>query len=255
RYYREIGKDIRKSFSLHTVFKGNPGTGKTTVARIIVQIYKALGILDRGHLVECDRKDLVAGFTGQTAIKTGDLITSAIGGGLFIDEAYALTSGGSSDFGKEAIETLLKAMEDKRGQFMVIVAGYPKEMNDFLEANPGLMSRFDKQFYFNDYTVDELVEIADVIFDLEELKMTEEARVHLRTYIEKILANKHQYFGNARTIRKMVAEAIKKQHLRMADIPSAKRNSDLVQSVTIDDVSGMELMEEKNVRPGIGFGK
>ena len=142
RYYKEIGKDIKKAFSLHTVFKGNPGTGKTTVARLIVQIYKALGILERGHLVECDRKSLVAGFVGQTAIKTGEMIDKAIGGGLFIDEAYALTKGGANDFGREAIETLLKRMEDQRGDFMVIVAGYPDEMKTFLEANPGLLSQF-----------------------------------------------------------------------------------------------------------------
>ncbi|MFK8105413.1 MAG: AAA family ATPase, partial [Saprospiraceae bacterium] len=128
RYYREIGKDTKKLFSIHTVFKGNPGTGKTTIARLLVQIYKALGILERGHLVECDRKSLVAGYVGQTAIKTGAMIDKAMGGGLFIDEAYALTQGGANDFGREAVETLLKRMEDQRGEFMVIVAGYPKEM-------------------------------------------------------------------------------------------------------------------------------
>ena len=156
RYYREIGKDIKTSFSLHTVFKGNPGTGKTTIARLLVQIYKALGILERGHLVEVDRKSLVAGFVGQTAIKTNEMIDKAKGGGLFIDEAYSLTQGGNNDFGREAIETLLKRMEDERGEFMVIVAGYPEEMKQFIEANPGLMSRFDRTFDFGDYDVGEL---------------------------------------------------------------------------------------------------
>lgn len=252
RYYREIGKDIKKSFSIHTVFKGNPGTGKTTVARIIVQIYKALGILERGHVVEVDRKDLVAGYTGQTAIKTGEIIEKAKGGGLFIDEAYALTSGGNSDFGREAVETLLKSMEDLRGEIMVIVAGYPKEMDTFLEANPGLMSRFDRQFDFEDYTALELLDIAVLMFDNEDLKLNQEAKDYFLKYIERLLDNKHKYFGNARTVRKIVAEAVKRQHLRMADIPSSERFGDMIYTVTIDDVKDFSLMEE-DIRPGIGF--
>ncbi len=215
KYYREIGKDIKKSFSLHTVFKGNPGTGKTTVARIIVKIYKALGILERGHLVEVERKDLVAGFSGQTAIKTGEMIEASRGGGLFIDEAYSLTSS-NDGFGKEAVETLLKQMEDLRGEFMVIVAGYPNEMDQFLEANPGLMSRFDKQFIFNDYTASELYEIALVMLDFEDLKLNKKANEVLKKYINSLIGNKHKYFGNARTIRKIVAEIVKNQNLRMA---------------------------------------
>ncbi len=250
RYYREIGKDIKTSFSLHTVFKGNPGTGKTTVARIIVQIYKALGILERGHVVEVDKRDLVAGFSGQTAIKTSEIIESAKGGGLFIDEAYALSAG--SGFGSEAIETLLKSMEDLRGEFMVIVAGYPKEMDQFLEANPGLMSRFDKQFIFEDYSDLELLEIAELMFDREDLKLTPEAKETLGKYIDNLLGNKHKYFGNARTIRKIVAEAIKKQHLRMADLPTDKRTDEMIYTVTLDDVDDFNLMEEE-IKPGIGF--
>ncbi|MBC8046125.1 MAG: AAA family ATPase, partial [Fimbriimonadaceae bacterium] len=156
RYYKEIGKDIRKSFSLHTVFTGNPGTGKTTVARILVKIYKAIGILEKGHLVETDREGLVAGFVGQTAIKTDAMIDASMGGGLFIDEAYALSAGGENDFGREAIETLLKRMEDHRGEFIVIVAGYTDNMAKFLESNPGLKSRFDKFIHFEDYSAEEL---------------------------------------------------------------------------------------------------
>ena len=254
RYYREIGKDIKKSFSLHTVFKGNPGTGKTTVARLLVQIYKALGILQRGHLVECDRKTLVAGHVGQTAIKTSEMIDKAIGGGLFIDEAYGLTKGGQNDFGSEAIETLLKRMEDQRGEFMVIVAGYPKEMKTFLEANPGLLSRFDKQFDFKDYSASELFDIAEILFEKEDLTLTPEAETHLKSYIEKLLSNKHKYFGNARTIRKIIQETIRRQNLRMADIPAAKRTRELIHKVELEDISGFAIMEE-DIEPkrGIGF--
>ncbi len=254
RYYREIGKDIKTSFSLHTVFKGNPGTGKTTIARLLVQIYKALGILERGHLVEVDRKSLVAGFVGQTAIKTNEMIDKAKGGGLFIDEAYSLTQGGSNDFGREAIETLLKRMEDERGEFMVIVAGYPEEMKQFIEANPGLMSRFDRTFNFNDYKVDELKRIARMMFKREELILEEAAAKHLDEYIQKLVDNKHKYFGNARTIRKIVRETIRRQNLRMADLTPKKRSAQLIKTITLDDISNFQLAEEEmQARKGIGF--
>jgi SpoVK/Ycf46/Vps4 family AAA+-type ATPase len=160
RFYKSLGKDVRKIFSLHSVFSGNPGTGKTTVARILAQIYKALGILERGHLVECDRQSLVGGYVGQTAIKTSELINKAMGGVLFIDEAYSLSDGGGNDFGREAIETLLKRMEDKRGEFIVIAAGYTQNMEKFMESNPGLKSRFDRVFHFKDYNADDLYTIA-----------------------------------------------------------------------------------------------
>ncbi len=254
RYYREIGKNIKKAFSLHTVFKGNPGTGKTTVARLLVQIYKALGILERGHLVECDRKTLVAGYVGQTAIKTSEMIDKAMGGGLFIDEAYALTKGGQNDFGSEVIETLLKRMEDQRGEFMVIVAGYPEEMKTFLEANPGLLSRFDKQFTFTDYSASELLAIAKMMFEKEDMILSEAAEAHLNAYIKKLLSNKHKYFGNARTIRKIIQETIRRQNLRMADIPATKRNRTLIHTIELEDISGFAIMEE-DIEPkrGIGF--
>ena len=254
RYYKEIGKDIKKAFSLHTVFKGNPGTGKTTVARLIVQIYKALGILERGHLVECDRKNLVAGYVGQTAIKTGEMIDKAIGGGLFIDEAYALTKGGVNDFGSEAIETLLKRMEDQRGEFMVIVAGYPKEMKTFLEANPGLLSRFDKQFDFPDYDHLELLAIAKMMLETEGLILNETAEKHLIEYIKKLLDNKHKYFGNARTVRKIVQETIRRQNLRMAGMTAKKRTPQQIKTITLEDISEFQIMEEDiELKRGIGF--
>lgn len=253
RYYREIGKNVRKSFSLHTVFKGNPGTGKTTIARLLVQIYKALGILERGHLVECDRKDLVAGYVGQTAIKTGEVIDKAIGGGLFIDEAYSLSAGGAQDFGREAIETLLKRMEDHRGEFMVIAAGYPDEMNRFIEMNPGLMSRFDKNFTFDDYDEDQLMEIANMMFEKEGLHMDNEAEQHLRLYVANLVSHKHKYFGNARTVRKVVQQAIRKQNLRMAETDPSIRSEKMIETITVDDVQEFNLMEEENKPRGIGF--
>jgi len=254
RYYKDIGRDVRRAFSIHTVFKGNPGTGKTTVARILVQLYKALGILERGHLIECDRKSLVAGYVGQTAIKTSELIDKAMGGGLFIDEAYSLVKDGASDFGREAIETLLKKMEDHRGEIMVIVAGYPQEMNVFIEANPGLMSRFDKSFTFKDYTAEELLLIAKMMLDKEQLKLDEEAESHLVDYIGKLILGKHKYFGNARTMRKIINEAIKRQNLRMADVPTDDRDWMLIHTIQKTDVEGFQLMENENQRRrGIGF--
>ncbi len=255
RYYREIGKDLKKAFSLHTVFKGNPGTGKTTLARIVVQLYKALGILERGQLVECSRKDLVAGYIGQTAIKTNEVIDRAIGGGLFIDEAYALYNPSGKDFGREAIETLLKRMEDQRGEFMVIVAGYPEEMRVFLETNPGLMSRFDKEFTFEDYNHQELIDIALLLIEKEELILAEDAKAHLVSYIEKMMKSKHKYFGNGRTIRKIVKEVVRNQHLRMADMPAADRSPELIRTILLDDVKDFSLVEQENERKTIGFGR
>lgn len=255
RYYTEIGRDVKKAFSMHTVFTGNPGTGKTTVARILVKIYKALGILERGHLVECDRKELVAGFIGQTAIKTSLVIDQAIGGGLFIDEAYALTQGGLGDFGREAIETLLKRMEDQRGDFIVIAAGYPSEMRRFLETNPGLMSRFDRTLKFLDYSTDELMEIARLMFDKESLYLDENAMEYLKKYIKNMLEHKHQYFGNARSMRKVVKEIARRQNLRLAELSADERTPEMVRTVTVADFEDFKLSEYKDEeqRKGIGF--
>jgi SpoVK/Ycf46/Vps4 family AAA+-type ATPase len=254
-YYTEIGRDVKKAFSMHTVFTGNPGTGKTTVARIIVKIYKALGILERGHLVETDRKGLVAGYTGQTAIKTAEIIETAMGGGLFIDEAYALTQGGQSDFGREAVDTLLKRMEDQRGEFIVIAAGYPEEMQQFLEINPGLLSRFDRTLHFGDYTAEELLSIADAMFEKENLYLDTTAANHLKEYIIQMLEHKHQYFGNARSIRKVVQEITRRQHLRLANMDTADRTPEMVRTITMEDFKDFKLMDQgvTNDRKGIGF--
>jgi len=255
RYYKEIGRDVKKSFSMHTVFTGNPGTGKTTVARILVRIYKALGILERGHLVETDREGMVAGYVGQTAIKADALIESAMGGGLFIDEAYALSQGGENDFGREAIETLLKRMEDHRGEFMVIVAGYPDNMARFLESNPGLKSRFDKFVQFEDYNTEELFVIADNLLQKEFLFLSAEAGEHLRNYITQLVTNRNKYFGNARTMRKIVADIVHHQHLRMAGIPAAQRTPEMIKTVALEDVQSFktDLENKGSGRESIGF--
>ncbi len=245
KYYRETDKNVLNTFYLHTVFFGNPGTGKTTVARILTKIYKALGVLERGHMVETDRQGLVAGFVGQTAIKTADKIDEAKGGVLFIDEAYALTmtspGGAHGDFGNEAIQTLLKRMEDDRGQFFVFAAGYPDNMESFLKANPGLRSRFDKVLKFEDYNPAELMSIARLMLGEHRVTITEEAEAHLKKYLTFIHEFRDKYFGNARTVRKVVIEALKNMNLRLAAIPADKRNADMANVLTYQDVEPFKL--------------
>lgn len=240
RFYRETGRDVLNSFFLHTVFIGNPGTGKTTVARILTKIYKALGVLERGHMVETDRQGLVAGFVGQTAIKTGERIEEALGGVLFIDEAYALTHRagvGQGDFGDEAIQTLLKRMEDHRGQFFVFVAGYPDNMEAFLKANPGLSSRFDKILKFEDYDPEELLQIAMQMFERKGMIPTPEASDHLKQYLQFLYEYRDKYFGNARTVRSIVIEAVKNQNLRLAALSPEERRETPDNLLTLADVS------------------
>jgi SpoVK/Ycf46/Vps4 family AAA+-type ATPase len=252
RYYRETGKHTLNKFSLHTVFTGNPGTGKTTVARIIGGIYKSLGLLEKGHVVETDREGLIAGYVGQTALKTKVKIDEAMGGVLFIDEAYALSDGSNNDFGKEAIEIILKNMEDNRGKFAVIVAGYPDNMSNFLLSNPGLKSRFDRVLNFIDYTSAELYDIAVGLLAKENLKADAKAEEHLRKYFDILFSKKDKYFGNARTVRNVVGEAIKNQNLRMASMPSAHRTKEMLDILTLDDVKEFTL-EETQTGKKLGF--
>jgi SpoVK/Ycf46/Vps4 family AAA+-type ATPase len=259
RYYRETGKDVLGSFYLHTVLIGNPGTGKTTVARILAKIYKSLGVLERGHMVETDRQGLVAGYVGQTAIKTAAKLDESVGGVLFIDEAYALTSHGSSthgDFGDEAIQTILKRMEDRRGEFFVFVAGYTDNMETFLKANPGLSSRFDKTLRFDDYTPDELMEIAVQMFSNAGLTLAPDAYEHMQRYLAFIHEYRDKYFGNARTVRQVVEDAVKKHNLRLANIPPDQRDPTDNNILTMNDLESFKLDKSEFVfnRKSIGFG-
>ncbi|HEY0031616.1 MAG TPA: AAA family ATPase [Bacteroidia bacterium] len=254
RFYKETGRDVLNKFSLHSIFTGNPGTGKTTVARIVAKIYKGLGLLERGHIVEVDREGLVAGYTGQTAIKTGAKIDEAQGGILFIDEAYALAGKNSNDsFGQEAIQVILKRMEDLRGQFGVIVAGYTDNMHEFIESNPGLKSRFDRTFHFSDYSSDDMYAIATSILIKEKITPDAEAEAHLKAYFAHIHAARDKHFGNARTVRQVVAESIKNQNLRLAEMPAVERTAAHLASLTLSDVKEFEIGTERAKGSSLGF--
>lgn len=201
--------------SKHLVFLGNPGTGKTTVARLLSKIYKEMGILQTGQLVETDRSGLVSGHIGGTDEKTDKKIAEAMGGILFIDEAYTLAKGGK-DFGQEAIDKLLKEMEDHRDKFVVIVAGYPEPMENFLESNPGLRSRFNKYIEFEDYTEEELFAIFKSMCDKNDLHLNKESEDYLEEYLSNLCNNKPENFANGREMRNLFEKAIQKQADRLA---------------------------------------
>ncbi|MBE9485258.1 MAG: AAA family ATPase [Bacteroidetes bacterium] len=257
KYYREIDRDILKAFSMHGIFMGNPGTGKTTVARIMGKVYKALGLLERGHLIDADASDLVAGFVGQTYKKTKDLIKRAMGGVLFIDEAYSITDsaahGSGADFGKKAIAALIKEMEDHRGEFAVIAAGYPDNMSRFLESNPGIKSRFDHTYHFEDFSEEELWTIAVGMLAQKGLKADKKAEAHIKKYIAHLYAGRNKFFGNARTMRKLVEKAYRNHELRMADMAKSKRTKAIMATLNLADVAEFEPGKVKGGRQGIGF--
>jgi len=257
KYYKEMNRDILKAFSLHSVFLGNPGTGKTTVARILGKIYKALGLLERGHLIDADSSDLIAGYVGKTALKTKELVNSAMGGILFIDEAYAISEGSSgnseNDFGKQAIAALIKEMEDHRGEFGVIVSGYPDNMQRFLEANPGMKSRFDMTFNFSDFSEEELAEIALRMFEQKRVHPDQQAETLLRSRIAEMVLSRNKFFGNARSIRKLVERAYRNLELRMADLPVSSRTPEAMSLILPEDLPGIERQESPTERPRIGF--
>lgn len=228
--------------SLHMVFTGNPGTGKTTIARLMARVYHSLGILSRGQLVEVDRSGLVAGYVGQTAIKTRKVIDSALGGVLFIDEAYALNGGGANDFGQEAIDTLLKAMEDHRDDLVVIVAGYDGLMDAFIHSNPGLESRFNRFLHFADYTEEELLAIFRMQCQKGCYVLDPAAEEPLRALLEARMGDAVS-FGNARGVRNLFEQILVRQAGRLAGQGSSVTKEDLMR-ITAADVAAVPKTEE-----------
>ncbi len=200
---------------LHMVFKGNPGTGKTTVARIIGRVFKEMGVLSKGHLVEVERADLVGEYIGHTAQKTREQLKRAQGGVLFIDEAYSLARGGEKDFGKESIDVLVKTMEDQRDQLLIIIAGYLREMEWFMSQNPGLKSRFPIQLEFPDYTSFELLQIADVMLAQRQYRLSPDARGVLESRLSRPYLPGEDNPGNARQVRNLLEHAIRRQAMRL----------------------------------------
>jgi stage V sporulation protein K len=215
-------KQLRKDAGLqsrsqmyHMVFKGNPGTGKTTVARIIAKLFLTMGVLSRGHFIEVERADLVGEYIGHTAIKTRELVKKAMGGILFIDEAYSLARGGEKDFGKEAIDSLVKAMEDYKDQFILILAGYGYEMDQFLQSNPGLPSRFPIQVDFKDYNVDELIQISECMVQEREYCFLPQTIMKLRQQLIQEKTKCEHSFSNARYVRNQIEKAVRYQAVRL----------------------------------------
>ncbi|MCL7746587.1 stage V sporulation protein K [Halalkalibacter alkaliphilus] len=210
----ELGLKASKQV-LHMIFKGNPGTGKTTVARIIADFLHQMGVLAKGHFMEVERADLVGEYIGHTAQKTREVLKKASGGVLFVDEAYSLARGGEKDFGKEAIDTLVKAMEDHQHDFVLILAGYSKEMEYFLSLNPGLPSRFPIAIDFPNYTTDQLMEMVRRMLAEREYELTTDGEIHIRDHIRKIRYEQERTFSNGRYIRNIIEEAIRMQAVRL----------------------------------------
>ncbi|MCY9515887.1 AAA family ATPase [Paenibacillus apiarius] len=245
-------KQLRKNEGLqvnsqvyHMLFKGNPGTGKTTVARIMAKMFQKLGMLSKGHLMEVERADLVGEYIGHTAQKTREVVKKALGGILFVDEAYSLARGGEKDFGKECIDCLVKAMEDHKNDFILILAGYPKEINNLLKTNSGLPSRFPIHVEFPDYTTDQLVKIAyKMAFEREYIILTE-ATNKIKEHLAQEKHINHN-FSNARFVRNLIEKAIRNQAVRLIRKSKKLTKEDLT-NLTYEDF----LISEKNEPAGV----
>ena len=233
RKLREENGLPNTAMSLHMVFMGNPGTGKTTVARLLGGMYAAIGVLSKGQLVEVDRSGLVAGYVGQTALKTQEVIKSALGGVLFIDEAYALSGGGEQDFGKEAIETILKAMEGHRDDLIVIMEGYTGTMEEFLDSNPGLESRFNKYFHFPDYNGEELYKIFLMRCKKNKYELSKKAQKDAKEIFNQMYENRSDNFGNGRDVRNFFEDTVVRQSNRLAAMENPTKE-DLVTIIPKD---------------------
>lgn len=220
--------------SRHCVFAGNPGTGKTTVARILAGIYRELGIVSKGHLVETDRSGLIGEYVGQTAVKTNKVIDSALDGVLFVDEAYSLVQGGRNDYGAEAIATLLKRMEDDRDRLVVILAGYTEEMKAFVDSNPGLRSRFSRYIFFPDYSPEELSKIFLAMAAKSQYVCNDDVVASINGIMESAVSAEDKNFGNARYVRNLFESAIERQAVRLSTV--APLTTEMLTELTLYDI-------------------
>ncbi|MDO7787412.1 AAA family ATPase [Desulforamulus aquiferis] len=232
---RQREKLIYEPMVLHMIFKGNPGTGKTTVARIIGRLFKEVGVLPKGHLIEVERADLVGEYIGHTASKTRDQIKKALGGILFIDEAYSLARGGEKDFGKEAIDSMVASMENNKDNLIIILAGYQEEMDYFLEINPGLRSRFPIHITFSDYSIDELMNIADLMLNQRQYILSPLAREELIKMLDN-QTRRHEHSGNARLVRNLIERAMRHQAVRLVGGKNISRED--LMAINKEDLAG-----------------
>ncbi len=231
---RQQEKLVSEPLVLHMIFKGNPGTGKTTVARILGRLFKQINVLSKGHLIEIERADLVGEYIGHTAQKTREQIKRSYGGIMFIDEAYSLARGGEKDFGKEAIDVLVKAMEDHKDNLILILAGYKQEMEEFIKTNPGLKSRFPIQINFIDYSIRELLEIAGLMLKKRQYILAAPARETLKRILELKTGKGHEHSGNARLVRNIIEKAMRRQAVRL--IKQREISRDDLMLITGEDI-------------------